>query len=71
MRDIRILSRDIRVGDLVGGRRVLALERTPKGVLVARAGARARDLFADGALVDISRPDRVATQVLVQASATL
>jgi catalase (peroxidase I) len=63
--------REIRVGDLVGGRRVTSLERTQYGVLIQRVGNLTRDLFTDDHIVEIKRPDRVAMQALVQASAVL
>jgi hypothetical protein len=68
---IRTPSRDIRIGDLVDGRRVMGLERTAYGVLVERVGKMTRDLFTDDHIVEVMRPDRVAMQALVQASASL
>jgi hypothetical protein len=68
---IRTEPREIRIGDLVDGRRVKALERTAYGVLVERVGKVTRDLFTDDSLVEVMRPDRVAMQVLVQANASL
>jgi hypothetical protein len=68
---IRTQPRDIRIGDLVEGRRVMGLERTSYGVLIERVGKVTRDLFTDDHLVEIMRPDRVAMQALVQASASL
>jgi hypothetical protein len=68
---IRTQPRDIRIGDLVGGRKVRALERTSYGVLVQRVGKVTRELFTDDSLVDVMRPDCVAMQALVQANASL
>jgi hypothetical protein len=68
---IRTVPRDIRIGDLVEGRRVMALERTAYGVLVERVGKVTRELFTDDRIVEVMRPDRVAMQALVQARASL
>jgi hypothetical protein len=68
---IRTEPRDIRLGDLVGGRRVKSLERTSYGVLVGRVGRARHELFTDDHVVEVMRPDRVAMQALVQASASL
>jgi hypothetical protein len=68
---IRTQPQDIRIGDLVEGRRVMALERTSYGVLVERVGKVTRELFTDGSTIEVMRPDRVAMQALVQAGASL
>jgi hypothetical protein len=68
---IRTPPRDIRIGDLVGGRKVKALERTAYGVLVQRVGRVTRDLFTDDHIIEVMRPDSVAMQALVQANASL
>lgn len=49
----------------------MALERTSYGVLVERVGKMTRELFTDDRVVEVMRPDRVAMQVLVEASASL
>lgn len=49
----------------------MGLERTAYGVVVQRVGKVTRDLFTDDHIIEIMRPDRVAMQALVQASASL
>jgi hypothetical protein len=71
MRAIRTRPRNIRVGDLVGGRRVISLEPTRNGILVSCRGKRSWDLLPEDRFIDVMRPDRVAMQALVQASASL
>jgi hypothetical protein len=68
---IRTQPQGIRIGDLVEGRKVMALERTSYGVLVERVGKVTRELFTDDSVVEVMRPDRVAMQALVQANASL
>jgi hypothetical protein len=68
---IRTQPRDIRIGDLVQGRRVLALDQTPYGVAIQCVGKLTRDLFTYEQPVEVMRPDRVAMQALVQSSGTL
>jgi hypothetical protein len=70
MTRIRISPADLRVGDVVAGRRVTSLELTRDGVLVASQGSNARELYTDR-LIDVKRSDRVAMQALVQANASL
>jgi hypothetical protein len=71
VKHIRTQARGIRIGDLVEGRKVMTLERTAYGILVERVGKVTRELFTDDRVVEIMRPDRVAMQALVQASASL
>jgi hypothetical protein len=68
MTKIQISPSDIRVGDVIAGRRVTALELTRHGIAVARVGINTREVFTD-ALVEVNRPDRVAMQAIVQSSA--
>jgi hypothetical protein len=71
MKLIRTQPRDIRLGDLVEGRRVTWLERTSYGVVIQRVGKLTHELLSDDNVVEIMRPDRVAMQALVQASASI
>ena len=70
MTRIRISPADLRVGDVIAGRRVMSLELTRDGVLVASQGRNTPELYTDR-LIDVKRSDRVAMQALVQANASL
>jgi hypothetical protein len=70
MTRIRISPADLRVGDVIAGRRVMSLELTRDGVLVASQGRNTPELYTDR-LIDVKRSDRVAMQALVQANASI